>query len=302
LNEKELREQTEEWDSLLQGEQHDIPLFLSSPQAIGKAKEKDNYHDSILKNVEFLSAMFYDSYHHNGGRPFLNVLCEWIDQFDESSENVSGENVLLSERRIAFLLLRWLIFLNTQQVETLTRCLWSIVKKELATIIAASSGIGLREVFANPNFIRPELDRSLFTGLTDSARLREFRYCFPPGMDQLTIDSIKLFTNPVNSGNGQGILDLNSQYQDRTNLFILEEFSGSGTTMVNTMNSMISHYHFQRLYFCPLVCFAATERRFQEIAERARTAGKEAKLIMAMRLGEEYSLAPNESVEKVIFP
>jgi hypothetical protein len=84
-------------------------------------------------------------------------------------------------------------------------------------------------------------------------------------------------------------------YGDKKNLFILEDFSGSGTSIEKNVKLIIENYMFENIYFCPCIISDKAKERLKELEKFAGEKGKTFKVLYGMHMEKSYSISDDDS-------
>jgi len=140
------------------------------------------------------------------------------------------------------------------------------------------------------------INRSLFAPLSDSSRFMEFRQKMPQGSHNTSaLDHIDILTNPIKMQSPELIDKFKEKYKDKDNLFIIEDFSGSGTTIESKIKQIIDNYKFKCIYFCPLIISSISLKNLDKLKSYAESKNQQFKIINGVELGDEYSILSDTS-------
>ena len=274
--------------------------FPGDPGEFQERKAEENYHRRVLEELHFLSEHFFGQYELNEPRLFFDVLLDWIGQFDgmvKSTGSAGEPSVLHSEARHAFILASKILFFNRNHILALLSEVWENIKKELVNISREQTKLSVTELAFQGNPVGDQLSKSLLVPLTDSSHVLEFRHhCIPegtdPGMLMPCIDRLLL---PLEMKADNFIRDFKERHAGRHNLFIIEDFSGSGSSAKWALQKIIDHYDFKNVYFCPLILTEMARTEIESLVEPARKKGVHFKIVCGITLGKEYSVAFDDS-------
>jgi len=224
MTEDELQELVESWDIHEYEENSSEPA--ADPEDFIKRKEHEGRYHSMLRELLFLEKHFFKEYHLNRPRDFMAILRDWLEQFDKN------DTVLNPEKRYAFNLAYKIIFFSRDQILSLLDVVWDKIKKGLLRIAAEERNNPLSNLIFDKGLMEKQLENSIFVPLSDSSHLMEFRHhCLPEGKSEsLIIPSIDKLYSPLKEKNSDQIEEIKKLYKAKNNLFIIEDFSGSGTT------------------------------------------------------------------------
>ena len=292
-----LQECIESWDTyqneLLQG-----LGFPRSPEEQAERRAQENFHKRLSERLTFLSKHFYSAYDLNQPRLFDEVFFEWLSQFDFEVENPVTVTSYQQELRYAFILASKLLFFNRPQVLSLAHVVWSKVKQELLSNVMLLNGSSIFDVFETAPLIKEELFSTLFAPLSDSSKFEEFRHnVMPKGMHgQVTIQHIELLTKPIEDAAKSDAAShyveyLKESYKDKKSLYIVEDFSGSGTSIIRKIRTILSAYSFDTVYFCPLIITEQSLNNINDEISKGSFGGKAVKVLHGLIVKEMFSLS-----------
>lgn len=298
MTEQELHKLIENWDICEYEKQADFGM-PATPEDLNGRKLGENRHRNMLEGIWFLAKHFLCEYELNLPRPFEAIFYDWIGQFRGFVEHKGNGGPLNSEARYAFILTRKIIFFNRRQVLSLIDDVWNAIKKELFILVSQQNNLPITNLMSGSHFIEDQLNASLFVPLSDSSHFMEFRHTLPEGTySGITIPCIDRLLLPIELKAWDHIERIKTHYEDQYNLFILEDFSGSGTTAKRKIQLILRNWHFKNIYFCPLIICDKAKEELGELEILAKKNGKKFKLIYGTILGKEYSIV-NEEENKV---
>ena len=223
-------------------------LELASAAADWDLEHADRPHERILKGMTRLGKLRFQPYQNEENPFFIERLRYWLDQF-------SAE-----DQRAAFLLASQILFITRQQFEGLQRHLF---EREIRWILHREACLrsGQSELdFANAaTGIQEEMDRTLFISNSDSSRINGFvhinhKYFQNHGNRNLTGEPASFWTYParrsfMSRGKNQAVVDAcrtfetevlckDSHLVGKNRLVILEDFSGTGSDLKDTLDHL----------------------------------------------------------------
>lgn len=270
--------------------------FPKTPEEREERKLAENLHKKTNDRINFLVKHFFRHYDLNP-YGFHTEFYKWLSQFEVDSDNADNIDGFDAEMRYVFLLVSKLLFFNRVQIISLINVVWEKVKKELFCNLRDSNGITSFDILGVTDLIEKEFENSLFTPLSDSSKFEEFRHVMPDGVHKkITIESIGYLTNPIDDNIPQYIDFINKKYEAKTNLFIVEDFSGSGTTILKKIDQIADNYNFKRIYFCPLIITENANNNIEEAIEQNEKLKQIVKVIHGLQVDEYFSVA-SESLE-----
>ena len=269
------------------------------PEDQERKKAGENYHRKLLEELYFLMEHYFSQYELNVPRLFIDVLLDWLGQFESNNCVLAGAGMpsaLETEQRYAFVLARKVLFFNRNQIISLLSEVWGNIKKELLRLASDRLSLCLSELVFRTNSISDELDRSLFVPLSDSGHFMEFRHhCIPEGRSSMLIPCVDRLLLPVDLHAVDFIEGVKREYQHRPNLFIIEDFSGSGTSAKGKIKKIIDNYNFANIYFCPLIITDMAKESLGGLVGYAEKHDIRFGMLPGISLGEEYSIASADS-------
>jgi hypothetical protein len=269
------------------------------PKENEERKNRENYHRKVLEELDFLVGHFFSQYELNKPRPFIDVLLDWLGQFEGRIGNQEGDDASSSlnlEQRYAFILARKILFFNRNQMISLLIEVWGNIKKELLRIASERLSLSVSELIFRIDSINDELDKSLFTPLSDSSHFMEFRHhCIPEGRSDVLMPCMDRLLLPVDIRATQFIKKMKERYRHKSSLFIIEDFSGSGGTAEGKIKKIIDNYHFRNIYFCPLIVTDMARKVLENLIPYAGENKINFRVLGGIVLGDEYSVAYTES-------
>jgi len=267
MKEEELIRLIEEWDDIQAAADAEIGE-PSSPEEMRTRKEKESPHDRMKRDLWFLIEQFYSDYERNEKTPFKTIFLQWLGQFNGALSRIDEQSNpdLALEQRYAFILAGKLMYITRRQMLVLIGKVWNGILDELFRQQCCLKCISPIQNMKNENLLEEAISQSLIMPLSDSGRLMEFRQetSWPTSN---VLDSIKLLLDPsTDPGN---LAAQKRKYADKTSAFIIEDFSGSGTTAKGRIKKIINNYDFQNIYFCPYVIFKSAADSLAELIRYA---------------------------------
>lgn len=288
----------EAWDEREYEDEFYKKRLASDPEEYNERKDRENRHDDIFKKLEFLEKHFFNEYDLNQPM-FMDVFLRWIEQFNGNVGGVNDGSKLNSETRYAFILAHKIIFFSRSQIISLLKEVWDKIKRELLVLAAKQDDGSPIDLMFKRGSISEQLKASAFVPLSDSSHLQEFRHhCLPSdAFRSIVIPSFDMLTFPfANSSNKKSrIKDIYEEYGKKKNLFIIEDFSGSGTTIERYVKSIIKHYKFENIYFCPCIISAKAKTRLEALEKFAGKKGKTFKVLYGIDMAKSYSISDDDS-------
>lgn len=289
MTEEQLLELIEEWDE--REYEENLYGLASDPDEYNNRKDRENRHKDMFEKLGFLEKHFFKEYDLNQPHSFMDVFLRWIEQF-----SLNDGSILNSENRYAFILAYKLIFFSRDQIISLLKEVWDKIKRELLMDSAKQDNGSPIDLMFKGELISEQLKASAFVPLSDSSHLQEFRHhCLPseckviPSFDTLTLPF------EMTSTKENLIKEIYNKYGEKKNLFIIEDFSGSGTTIEKGVKSIIQNYKFENIYFCPCIISNKAKIRLEALEGLADEKGKKFKVLYGIDMGGGYSILDEDS-------
>lgn len=290
MTEQELHKLIENWDIREYEKQADFGM-PATPEELNDRKVRENRHKNMLEGIWFLAKHFFCEYELNLPRPFKAIFYDWIGQFRGFAEDRRNDDPLNLETRYAFILTRNIIFFNRRQVLSLIDDVWNAIKKELFILVSQQNNLPITNLMSGSHLIEDQLNASLFVPLSDSSHFMEFRHVLPEGIHgRITIPCIDRLTLSIELKAQEYTERIKARYKDQNNLFILEDFAGSGTTAKRKIQLILTDWHFKNVYFCPLIVCHKAKEELGKLEVLAHENGKRFKLICGVTLDRQYSI------------
>lgn len=265
--------------------------FPKTPEEQSERRKKENLHKLLNERLTFLSKHFYSTFDLTP-LPFYRNFYKWLSQFDADAENPATALSYSQELRFAFILASKLLFFNRPQMLSLANVVWEKVKHELLSDLMSEHNLSVFDVFDIAPIIQKELLLTLFAPLSDSSKFEEFRHVMPDGVhDQITIQHIDILTKPIDGGDSKYLEYLKGLYKEKKSLFIIEDFSGSGTTIIKKISSLISTYSFNSIYFCSLIITERSLKNINDAIANGKFSGRTVKVLYGLKVDDAYSIA-----------
>lgn len=171
-------------------------------------------------------------------------LIKWLNQFPKE------------DRKYAFLLASKLIFITQQQFESLQRLLYSShIRRILLERIIREKQLSLLAFDEAQDSLDSEMDATLFVANSDSAGINSFvhvnrEYFHHRGRRKLVGPEIRFWTYPQKRLTGDSkiratvnafekdVLASDSYIKTKKRIVIIEDFSGTGSDLCNTLNAL----------------------------------------------------------------
>jgi len=296
VTEEQLLELVEEWDER-EYEEDLYGKLANDPGEHNDRKDRENRHNGMFEKLVFLEKHFFKEYDLNQPQCFMEVFLRWIEQFNGKVEGVNDGSVLSSENRYAFILAHKIIFFGRNQIISLLKEVWDNIKRELLMLAAKQDNVSPIDLMFKGEPIFEQLNASAFVPLSDSSHFQEFRHhCLPSGgFASIVIPCFDRLCLPLELKNKDLMNRINKMYGDKKNLFILEDFSGSGTSIEKNVKLIIENYMFENIYFCPCIISDKAEERLEELEKFARGKGKMFKVLYGIHMGKSYSISDDDS-------
>jgi len=289
MTEDDLHQLIETWDI------HEYDLradsFPADPDEFVEAKKHEDRHRKYLEDIIFLDKVFYSKYEPNKSQSFMDVFLRWMDQFNGTISGLGKDSTLSQESRYALILSRKMIFFNRYQMISLLEEVGDKIRGELVSLACLLKGIPYVDLAYGYEPVLEQLQSSLFVPLSDSSHFMEFRHhCLPEGTySDMVLSNLDILLFAIEQG---AVAEIKSKYTTKRNLFIIEDFSGSGTTATK-IKKVIANYDFTNIYFCPFIITETARRKLDELRDFASDLGKHFNVIFGLYLGDEYSVAAN---------
>ena len=186
-----------------------------------------------LRRLQVLARHKYDHYERFGpGRKFIESLADWLQQFEPGHE-----------RRVALdFVQKHLVFISNDEMEQLVRILYKkLIRPTIREYVSGKCGLPLHAVAAieaRPEFARARR-RSLFLGLSDGARMDEFRRSNRELSNEQVYATYEVAQPRLEEMRAQLLED---QCQDSSDpikfelVFLLDDFAGSGKSILRENN------------------------------------------------------------------
>ena len=182
-----------------------------------------------LLSLQMLASQKYDGYERfRPGRKFIESLANWLRQFETVDER--GAALGFVQRR--------LLFISNDEMEQLVGILYpKLIRSIIRHYVSNKLGVpkyAVRKIESNPEFARVRR-RSLFLGLSDGARMDEFRRS---NRDLSTEQVYATYEVSEPRLDEMRLQLLKEQEQDREEssrfelVFLIDDFAGSGKTIL----------------------------------------------------------------------
>jgi hypothetical protein len=265
--------------------------FPSDPKEHEQSKFLENRHRKILEEILFREKYFFGDYELHSYSNFMKIFLDWISQFNGKIEGMEGD-MLNHEKRYAFILARNILYFNRKQIISLLKTIWDRIRKELLDDVIKNESLKITDVLFRADIVTDKLLESVFVPLSDSSHFMEFRHhCLPERQSgNLIIPCIDRLMLPIDIKSNHIINEIKNNYRNKKNLFVIEDFSGSGTTAKKLLK-IIKNYDFENVYFCPCVITNTAENKLGELKQEARKLDKVFKILQGITIDNEYSIA-----------
>lgn len=222
-----------------------------------------NFYKKTYDNILNLAKFKYDPYQpqrNSGERDFMTRLRNWLEQFIENKQ------------RFLFYLASKIIFFTFEQIENLMETVFERkIKKEILTEIINdnSKSIDYGDFKSALNYFQDELDKTLFCGLSPSARFNEFFHLNKEINRKVStgfsIDTLlypfkmKLKLSNANHKDlcekfEELILDNEELIKNKNRLVVLEDTCCSGSDFINFLNIIRDiNVPFKSIYIVPYI-------------------------------------------------
>lgn len=297
MKEEQLLDLIEKWDEREYMEELYGKGLASDPDEYNERKDRENRHKDMFEKLVFLEKHFFNEYDLNKPQSFMEVFLRWIEQFNGNVGGVNDGSILNSENRYAFILAHKIIFFSRDQIISLLKEVWDRIKRELLMLAAKQDNVSPIDLMFDGELISEQLKASAFVPLSDSSHFMEFRHhCLPSGgFASIVIPCFDRLCLPLEFNNKDLIDKIKKMYGTKKNLFIIEDFSGSGTSIEKNVKSIIQNYMFENIYFCPCIISGKAKRRLKKLEEFAREKGKTFKVLYGIDMGKRYSILDADS-------
>lgn len=299
MTEEQLLELVEEWDECEYEKEFYGEGLADDPEEFNKRKNRENRHNDMFEELRFREKHFFGEYDLNQPHVFMDVFLKWLEQFTGDVGGNTNSSKLNSENRYAFILTHKIIFFSRSQIISLLKEVWDKIKRELLMLAAKQDNGSPIDLMFKRGLISQQLKTSAFVPLSDSSHFQEFRHlCLPPNASRsIVISSFDILTLPFGRGSNKesGIKDIYEKYGKKKNLFIIEDFSGSGTSIENYVKSIIQNYKFENIYFCPCIISDKAKIRLEALGKFAGEKGKTFKVLYGIHFGSNYSISGDDS-------
>jgi len=295
MPEEELNKLVEIWDNReYEINQLSLP---ESPEEHKERKKNENRHKNILEDIFFLEKQFFEDYELNSHERFKEIFLKWLNQFNGKVE-FNDDEILNTEKRYAFILARNIIFINREQILSLINEVWNRIKREFLRIESKNSNEPIFKLIFKTEIVLNELNFSIFVPLSDSSHFMEFRHhCLPSETkEKYVIPCIDRLMLPLEAS-AEELLEIEKEsYKNKKNLFIIEDFAGSGTTAFNKIKRIIEKYDFRNVFFCPYIITITAKKKINNLISVANKLNKNFKIISGIIIGDEHSIEGDEGL------
>ena len=184
---------------------------------------------NALLNLQMLAGQKYDGYERfRPGRKFIESLALWLRQFPS-----------VDERRTALgFVQRRLVFISNNEMEQLVEILYpTVIRPILRGYVSNKLGIpqyAIHRIETNPEFSRVRR-RSLFLGLSDGARIDEFRRSNRDLTTEQVYATYEVSEPRLVEMRSQLMEDHDQDGSDPSRfelVFLIDDFAGSGKTIL----------------------------------------------------------------------
>ena len=198
-----------------------------------KWDELDPDRVKTLQELQILSKHKYDHYERfEPGRKFIECLAAWLEQFDN-----------LGEREIALdFIRRRLVFVSKEELDQLVQIAYpKIIRPVLHEIVSKQlevSRFRVAEIESSSYFARARR-RSLFLGLSDGAKIDEFRRNNRALSHEQVYATYEVAEPRLSDMRDKLIKDSNNDPEDSPtfeSVFLIDDFAGSGKTIARIEN------------------------------------------------------------------
>ena len=222
-----------------------------------------NFYKNIYDNILSLAKFKFEQYQplpHPDEKDFLSRLLEWLEQFKEDKQ------------KFLFFLASKIIFFTRDQIDYLMKNVFErrIKREILKEIINDNSrGINNYDFKKAIGYFQVELDKTLFCGLSDSARINDFVHINreinrrkSTGFDLPTL----LYPSKIKDKlSGTSLKDLCKKFEaiilekddviaDKSRLVVLEDTCCSGSDFINFLNNIRDiDLPFKSIYLAPYI-------------------------------------------------
>lgn len=291
MTEDDLHQLIERWDI----QEYDLRAtsFPADPDDFRDSKKHQDRHRKCFDEIMFLDRIFYSNYEPNHPRSFIDIFLRWIEQFNGIIGDHDTDSLLSHESRYALFLSAKILFFNREQMRALLEEVGSKIRGELVSLASRVNGRTYVDIAYNYELVMDHFNSSLFVPLSDSSHFMEFRHHFLPKgtFSHMVLSNLEILLYAIKQNS---VADLQAQYADKRNLFIIEDFSGSGTTAIK-IRKVIAAYDFMNIYFCPFIITQTACHKLNELRDFATHCGKNFKVIYGLYLGDEYSITSNNN-------
>ena len=186
-----------------------------------------------LRRLQVMASHKYDHYERfSTGRKFIESLAEWLSQFEPGHE-----------RRVALdFVQRRLLFISNEEMEQLVRVLYpKLIRPTIRAHVGSKFNLpsyAVSEIEAMPEFARARR-RSLFLGLSDGARMDEFRRSNRELSNEQVYATYEVAVPRLDEMRKQLLNDQSLDSADPIKfelVFLLDDFAGSGKSILRESN------------------------------------------------------------------
>ena len=182
-----------------------------------------------LRRLQVMASHKYDQYERfSTGRKFIESLAEWLRQFEPGHE-----------RRVALdFVQRRLVFISNNEMEQLVRTLYpKFIRPTIREHVGSKFNLpsyAVSDIEAMPEFARARR-RSLFLGLSDGARMDEFRRSNRELSNEQVYATYEVAEPRLNEMRNQLLKEQRLDFSDPIKfeqVFLLDDFAGSGKSIL----------------------------------------------------------------------
>lgn len=246
-----------------------------------------------VNQLKFMAEYKFDSYEgYRTGDRFASNLLRFLQNFRDD------------EKSHALDMVTRIIFISAKEMHELSMELYYKIKLRLLDLILEEKAGSIESwdyAKAYDKYYWEYLSKSLFIALSDSSKIDYFRRHAQIDNESI-VSTYKIDVDDlIRSGEENEEKNPNADYESKENIFLIDDFSGSGYTFLRQLGKFHERWYkkirYKRIFFCPyVITTAALENIHVNYVEKIKNKNVKFEIMRIMEIPNDHTLTKGNCV------
>jgi hypothetical protein len=248
---------------------------------------------SDISQLEFMAKYKFDSYEgYRTGDRFASNLLRFLQNFKDNEKDLALDAVTR------------IVFISAKEMHELSMELYYKIKLRLLDLILDEKSDSIEAwdyAKAYDKYYQEYLAKSLFIGLSDSSKIDYFRRHAQVDNESI-VSTYKIDVDDlIKAGKENEERNPNADYQSKENIFLIDDFSGSGYTFLRQLGKFHERWYnkikYKRIFFCPyVITTSALENIWASYEAKIKTKDVKFEIMGIMEIPHDHALTKENCV------